>query len=86
MSQLTSRLFWADTMERAISTAAQAILLVTGLSESAIGVINQDVTWALIGSAAVGGFFLSVLKALAALGLTQGNSASLVVDNVKQKS
>lgn len=78
-------LFWKDTIERAISTAAQAVLLVSGLSEEALGVINQGLTLNLILSAAVGGFSLAVLKALAATQLSKTNSASFTVDAKETK-
>lgn len=80
-----SKLFWRDASERAISTAAQAVLLAIGASDSVFGFLNQEVNVGLILYAAIGGFTLSILKALAALHITEGNSASLSVDNVKQK-
>lgn len=80
-----TKLFWKDTLERAISTAAQFALAVIGLSENGFGVITQNASLVLIGYAALSGFVLAILKALAALHFTDGNSASLTVDNVKEK-
>lgn len=67
-----SRLFWRDTVERAVSTAAQAALAVLGadaidvLQTNALGVIT----------AAAGGALLSFLKALAAGKIGDKESAS----------
>lgn len=74
-----SKLFWKDAIERMVSTAAQAMLLVTGLSENAIGVINQGLTWELVLWAGFGGAALSLLKALAAISTKDTNSASFTV-------
>jgi hypothetical protein len=74
-----TKLFWKDAFERAVSTAAQAVLLVTGLSEDALGVINQGITWEMVAWAAGGGAALSLLKGLAAGSMKETNSASFTV-------
>lgn len=71
-----SKIFLIDALERAISTAAQFALGVIGLSDSVIGVINQNATWQLILAAAGTGFVLSFLKALAASRVGHEDSAS----------
>jgi hypothetical protein len=74
-----SKLFWKDTFERMVSTAAQAVLLIMGLSEDAIGVINQGITLDMVLWAAFGGAMLSLLKALTAGSVRETNSASFTV-------
>ena len=76
-----SKLFWKDAAERAISTMAQALLAISGVD--GLNLANIDVRAILVGTLIAG--ILSVLKSIVALQTTTGNSASLVVDNVKQK-
>lgn len=83
MGQLYTKVFWADTFERAISTAAQSILLVLGLGSSTFEQIadvnliaNVNLTTLLF--AGVGGFLLSIIKALAAAQIGSKDSASFI--------
>ena len=76
-----TKLFWKDASERAISTMAQALIAILGVD--GLNLANIDATAILVGTLLAGG--LSVLKAIVALSATEGNSASLVVDNVKNK-
>lgn len=74
-----SKLFWKDALERAIKTAAQAavtLLTVDGLDLLAFN-------WAGFTTGVVLASALSVLTSVASGGT--GNSASLVVNNVKEK-
>ncbi len=76
-----SKLFWQDTFERAISTAAQAVLLALGGQQ----LDKVSGGYLMLLYAAVGGFLITVIKAIATLQLGHGNSASLTIDNVKNK-
>ena len=78
MGQLFTKLFWADAFERAVSTAAQSVLLVYGLSEDVFSVIDFDADLKTLAVAAVGGFLLSIVKALAAARVGSKDSASLI--------
>lgn len=53
--------FWKATAERAVSTAAQAALLILGADQ--VNALDSD--WQLVGGFALGGFVLTVLKCLA---------------------
>lgn len=80
MNALTSKTFWVDTTERAIKTIAQtAVALLT-----ASGALNLfTVNWGdLVAVAGLAGL-ISILTSVASSG--NGNSASLVVDNVEPK-
>ena len=61
MSVLTAS-FWRATLERSISTAAQAALLVIGADQ--VNVLDAD--WQMVAGFAAGGAVLTVLKSLAA--------------------
>lgn len=76
--------FWVDTFERAISTAAQFVLAILGLSEDAIGVIEQQVSWELLLWAALSGFVLTFVKALATVRRT-GSASAVVLDKVESR-
>lgn len=80
-----TKLFWKDALERAISTAAQFALGVVGLSDEVFGVITQNATLPLIVYAAITGFVLSIIKALAATGLAGTDTASFTVDTKELK-
>lgn len=80
MSALASKVFWYDTAERAIKTVAQTMVALLS-ADSVLGVL--DVDWgAMLSVSALAGL-VSVLTSVASAG--SGNSASLVVDNVKPK-
>ena len=76
-----TKLFCKDAIERAISTMAQVALALGGVD--GLNMIGLNLKTFLT-AVALGGFF-SVLKAVAALQLTSGNSASLTVNNVRDK-
>lgn len=59
---ILSRAFWTATLERAVSTAAEAAVLVLGADQ--LNVMQAD--WPTVGGFAAGGFVLTVLKALIA--------------------
>ncbi len=69
-----TRIFWRDTAERAVSTAAQSAVAV--LSAEGLGLL--DVSW--LDTASVSGLaaLLAVLKALAASHMGDPQSASLL--------
>lgn len=74
MSALTKGIFWADTAERAVKTAAQTAVAL--LTVDGVNLIQMDWRGFL---AAVGlATLLSVLTSISSAG--SGNSASLVVD------
>lgn len=75
MSFLTEKVFWIDTVERAVKTFAQAAVAV--LTSNVVGLLDVDfVTLASVaGLAAV----ISVLTSIAS-GQIGGSGASLVVD------
>ena len=72
MSKLFTRHFWKDTTERAISTAAQAAILVVGAD--AINIVSVD--WLEVAGFAAGGAVLTVLKALA-VGAKDGSPSAV---------
>lgn len=76
MSFLTSKTFWADTVERAIKTFAQACVAV--LTSNVVGLLNVDyrTLFSVAGLAAV----VSVLTSLASGQVGNTESASLVVE------
>lgn len=76
MGQLFTGLFWRDAFERAFSTAAQAVLVVTGLDVTDVTSITLD--FKVLALAAVYGFVLTILKSVAASYVGSKNSASLV--------
>lgn len=78
MGQLFTKEFWSDTFERSVSTSAQSVLLVAGLSDDGLSVINQGVNVTLLVYAALGGFLLTVVKCLAASYTGDKDSASLI--------
>lgn len=79
MSALTKGVFWADTAERAIKTFAQTLVALLGAGAIDILTVN----WGQRFSVSAGAALVSVLTSIASAG--SGNSASLVVDNVKEK-
>ena len=72
-----SKAFWKATAERAISTAAQAALLVLGAEQ--VNVIT--VSWPEVGGFAAGGAVLAILKALI-VGAKDGNPSAINAEYV----
>lgn len=79
-----TKLFWRDATERALSTFAQTLIAVVSVAVAA-GQGLEDVAWLSVLSACALAAILSLAKSVYALKATEGNSASLVVDNVKEK-
>lgn len=80
MSALTKPVFWADTTERAIKTIAQSMIALLTAS-GVLGIV--DIDWkAMVSVSALAGL-VSVLTSIASSG--EGNSASLVIDNIREK-
>lgn len=79
MSILASKLFLADMAERAVKTAAQTAVAL--LTASGVSLVHYD--WTGFGSTVGLATLLSVLSSISSAG--SGNSASLVIDNVKEK-
>lgn len=69
---LTKR-FWKDAFERVISTAAQAAIGAIGATA-----VVQDLDWKIVAGATGIAALLSFLKAIAATGVGNSQSASLV--------
>ena len=69
--------FWADVLERAVKTAAQAILTVLGLSNSGFGNLFEF-DWTVLGQAALSGFVLSVLTSLVSAPIGESGTASML--------
>ena len=83
MGQLYTKVFWADTFERAVTTAAQAILLVLGLGSATFEQLADvnliaNINFTTLVYAGVGGFLLAVIKALAAAQIGSKDSASFI--------
>lgn len=78
MSALNDRIFWLDASERAIKTFAQTLVALLGAG--AVDILHID--WSQRLSVAVGAAVVSVLSSIASAG--NGNSASLVVNNVTE--
>lgn len=80
MSALNNKVFWYDTVERAVKTVAQTLVALL----TADGVFDLfSVDWRQMLSVAGLAGLVSVLTSVASA--SSGNSASLVVDNVKEK-
>jgi hypothetical protein len=71
-----TKLFWLETAERALKTAAQFVIGAWGLGD---GIYNLfEMNFALAGGAAAGGFVLSVLTSVASSPIGRTESPSLV--------
>lgn len=69
--------FWADTLERSVKTAAQAVLAVLGLSNTGFGNLFEF-DWTVLGQAALSGFVLSVLTSLVSAPIGSNGTASVL--------
>lgn len=73
----TTKDFWIKATERAIKSAAQALVLVVGLSET--GPVNAfALDWQLGAGAALAGAALSYLTSLTTAGVGEPNDPSVV--------
>lgn len=81
MSTINTGVFWADALERAVKTIAQTVLAL--LASNQLEFFNID--WKSMISAGVLAGLVSILTSIVSAGVTPGNSASLVVDNVEVK-
>ncbi len=72
-SFLTSGLFWVESLERAVKSAAQGALLAVGADQ--LDVLSLD--WSVLAGFAGGAALLSVLTSLAS-GTVGGDSPSLL--------
>jgi hypothetical protein len=72
--------FWRATAERAISTGAQAAILIIGADQ--FNVVSVD--WLTIAGFAAGGAALTVIKALA-FGGKDGNPSAINAETVTNK-
>ena len=71
-----SRLFWLETIERAIKSAAQTVVLAWGLGDQIANLFALNLEIAL--GAAGGGALLSVLTSIASAPIGRRRSPSLV--------
>lgn len=78
MGVLRTTEFWADALERAVSTAAQSVLVVLGLSNDGFELTNLNFSFELAAQAAILGFVASLLKGIAAAQFGDKESASLI--------
>ncbi len=67
--------YWKEMADRAIKSAAQAVLLGLGLGE---GLNAFAVDWKLAAGFALGGAFLSAITTLASAGLRNKGTASII--------
>lgn len=74
---LTTKLFWADALERAIKTVSQTLLSLWLIGDVAFNLLTVD--WKSAFGVAGGAAVISILMSIASAG--SGNSASLVVDS-----
>lgn len=71
-----TRSFWLQTAERAVKTAAQAVLVVWGVGDRVLNVLTLD--WRLGLGVAAGGALLSVLTSLVSAGVGPSDTPSVV--------
>lgn len=79
-----TQLFWRDALERSVATFMQTFISVTSIGLAA-GTGLEAVPWVMVLSTGGLASLLSLAKSLYALELTEGNSASLTVNNIKEK-
>lgn len=68
--------FWKDAAERALKTAAQALLLAFGATTGPVNLYEWD--WAVGGGAAAAGAVISLLTSIASAPFGNRGDASLV--------
>ena len=72
-----TRIFWKDALERAIKTAAQAVLTVYLVGDVALDVFATD--WYSLAGIALGGAFASVLTSIASTRI--GDDSPSLIDH-----
>lgn len=73
--------FWKDAAERAVKTAAQAVLLAIG--GGAVNALTLD--WATLGGSFLGGALLSLLTSIASNALgDKGTASAITLDSPTQ--
>lgn len=77
MNTLWTRSFWADAVERAIKSFAQAIILALGAG--AVNVLTAD--WQTVGGAGLSGALLSLLTSIASGVSPLGTSGTASLTN-----
>jgi r1t holin len=70
------RAFWRATIDRALKTAAQALIGVWGLGDGVFDILQVDVKGAI--GLAVGGFVLSVLTSIVSAPIGPVDSPSMI--------
>jgi hypothetical protein len=73
---ISSTTFWTETGERAVKTAAQAVLTVWGVGDVVLNALTLD--WPLAGGVALGGAVVSLLTSIVSAGIGPADSPSLV--------
>lgn len=68
--------FWRETVERAVKTAAQSVILFWGVGDGLLNAWEAD--WAGAGGIALGGAVLSLLTSIVSAGIGPSNSPSMV--------
>lgn len=80
MGVLTKKLFWSDALERGVKTVAQTLVaVITATGALDLFTANWGDAFSVAGLAGA----LSILSSIGSAG--SGNSASLTVDNIKNK-
>lgn len=69
--------YWLEVLDRAVKSAAQAVILGLGLGE---GLNAFEVDWMLALGFAVGGAVLSVLSSLASAGLGRVRGSASIIE------
>ncbi len=78
MSNLFTKAFWMETIERAVKTSAQFVIGAGILGE---GADFFALDWAIVGSFALTGAILSVLTSLASIGIGSKGTPSVIDAN-----
>ena len=76
MSELFTLGFWLEALDRSIKSAAQAPLVVWGIGDGLLSVLEMN--WGVVGPVAAGGAIVSVLTSVASAGFATRGSASLL--------
>lgn len=78
MSELYTKSFWLEAIDRALKTGAQIPLVIWGIGDQLLNVMEVD--WQLAGYYALGGMVVSLLTSIGSAGMaTKGNASALSV-------